>query len=296
MSDKRKLHAAAPDPQSPAVTKRPLLTYLRGRLASFTPTERLIAERVLADPEHVIMHSIVEFREAIGVSNGSVVGFCRSLDLKGFGEFKITLARELAQAALPEPTLSDASLFESVFDLHRRSLADTLRANTNAAFEQTAAALHSAREVQFFAMGFSWPIAYTASLKLMVIGRPAFAQADAHMQLIAATQLKAGDVAFGISCSGMTHETVRCLEVARARGATTISLTNTMGSAITKHSDMSLYATPGDVKYFKAPLASRVTQLAVIDALFVWLATADKAKAADRLQASADELLRRQQR
>lgn len=63
--------------------------------------------------------------------------------------------------------------------------------------------------------------------------------------------MKAGDVAFGISCSGATRETVQCLEVARAKGATTICLTNAMKSPITSCSDL-LYATPSEINYFQA--------------------------------------------
>jgi RpiR family transcriptional regulator, carbohydrate utilization regulator len=51
-----------------------------------------------------------------------------------------------------------------------------------------------------------------------------------------------------------------------------------------------LFATPSEIKYFQAPLASRVTQLAVIDALFVTLALQNKNRTAARLQQSAEAL------
>jgi DNA-binding MurR/RpiR family transcriptional regulator len=113
------------------------------------------------------------------------------------------------------------------------------------------------------------------------------------MQLITATQLQPGDVAFGISCSGTTPETVQCMEVAKSRGATTVCLTNAMKSAITLNCDICLYAAPSEINYFQAPLASRVTQLAVIDALFVTLALKHKNKTGLRLQESREELRKR---
>jgi DNA-binding MurR/RpiR family transcriptional regulator len=66
-----------------------------------------------------------------------------------------------------------------------------------------------------------------------------------------------------------------------------------MKSLITSCSDLCLYATPSEIKYFQAPLASRITQLAVIDALFVSLALKNKNRTAARLQQSAEELLKR---
>jgi DNA-binding MurR/RpiR family transcriptional regulator len=69
-----------------------------------------------------------------------------------------------------------------------------------------------------------------------------------------------------------------------------------MNSPITTHSELCLYATPSEIKYFQAPLAARITQLAVLDALFVSLALKHKNRTARRLQQSGEELLKRRVR
>jgi DNA-binding MurR/RpiR family transcriptional regulator len=273
--------------------KRPLLVYLQAIQASLNPTERLIAEYVLADPERVISSSIAEMREGSGASVGSIVGFSRRLGLKGFANLKIALARELAQGGLSVAEVQQTgSVFEKVFHFHAQSLMETLQINPSETLERAAQAIEKARRIELFSIGISYPVAYTAFCKFHLIGLPASTEFDSHMQLIAATQLRKSDVAFGISCSGTTRETVHCLEVAQAKGATTICLTNAMKSPITGFADIALYATPSEVKYFQAPLASRVTQLAVIDALFVFLAQKNKNRTAARLQQSAEELLK----
>jgi len=263
-------------------------------LASLNPTDRQIADCVLADPERVVGSSIAAVKDACGVSVGSIVGFCRRLGLTGFAEFKLALARDLAQTGLPAGELQpDGSPLEKVFHFHAKSLAETLKVNNEATFERVAQVLEKARRIEIFAVGLSYPVAYTAACKFMLIGLSAAAQFDSHIQLINATQLKAGDVAFGISCSGSTRETVQCLQVAQSKGATTICLTNALKSPITTYSDLALYATPSEIKYFQAPLASRITQLAVIDALFVSLALQHKNRTAAQLQKSGEELLKR---
>lgn len=279
----------------PAVgSRRPLLVYLQGVLASLKPTERLIAECVLADPERIVTSSIAEIGQIAEASVGSIVGFCRRLGLKGFGDLKIALARELAQSGmLAEESAQNGSLFEKVFQFHAQSLVETSKANPPEVFERAVQLLRKARRIEFFSIGLSYPVAHTAYAKFLLIGLDATAQFDSHIQLIAATRLDAGDIAFGISCSGATRETVQCLEVARSKGATTICLTNAIQSPITECSDLCLYATPSEIKYFQAPLASRVTQLAVIDALFVSLALKQKNLTAARLQQSGEELLKR---
>jgi RpiR family transcriptional regulator, carbohydrate utilization regulator len=275
-------------------SKRPVLLYLQGILASLNPTERLIADCVLADPEKVITSSIADIKQASGASVGSIVAFCRRLGLKGFADFKIALARDLAQSGLPAgDNKQKGSLFEKVFEFQAQSLAETLKINPEATLQRIAAALEKAHKIELFSIGLSYPVAYTAYCKFQLIALPASAQFDAHIQLIAAAQLKSGDVAFGISASGSTRETVQCLEVAKAKGATTVCITNAMKSPITTHSDLCLYATPSEIKYFQAPLASRITQLALIDALFVSLALKHKNRTAGLLQRSAEVLLER---
>ncbi|MFN7996684.1 MAG: MurR/RpiR family transcriptional regulator [Bryobacteraceae bacterium] len=273
--------------------KRPLMVYLQGVLASLNPTERLIADYVLSDPERVLSSSIAEIREGSGASVGSIVGFCRRLGLKGFADFKIAVARELAQGGLSAAeSARGASVFERVFQCHSQSLMETCQINSEENLKRAAHAIEKARRIQLFSIGISFPVAYTAYCKFHLIGLPAYTEFDSHMQLIAATQLRKGDVSFGISCSGNTRETVQCMEVAQSKGATTICLTNAMKSAITRFAEIALYATPSEIKYFQAPLASRVTQLAVIDALFVYLAQKNKNRTAAQLRQSAEELLK----
>lgn len=274
--------------------RRPLLPYIRGLLPSLNPTERLIGESVIADPEKVITSAVAELSQTCGASVGAIINFCQKLGMKGFAEFRIALARDLAQAGLPAGQAQHrGSALARVIQEHAQSLQETLQINSQDTFEKVAQALEKARRIEFFSIGLSCPVAYTASCKLLLLGLSTAAHTDSHIQLIGATQLKAGDVAFGISLSGTTQETVQCLKVARAKGATTVCLTNAMKSPITTHSDFALYGTPSEVMYFQAPLASRITQLAVIDALFVSLALKHKNRTAGRLQQSAEELLKR---
>lgn len=278
----------------PKEPRRPLLAYLKGLLPSLSPAERLIADCVLSDPEKIIGSSIADVKERSGASVGSIVTFCRSLGLKGFADFRIALARDLAQSGMSAgDTAQNGSTFERAFYVHAQCLAETLRINPSATIDHVVQALGRARRIEFFSIGLSYPVAYTACSKFVLLGMPAAIQCDSHMQLIAATQLKTGDVAFGVSCSGSTRETVQCLQEAKKNGATTITLTNTMKSPITHHSHLCLFATPSEIMYFQAPLASRITQLAVIDALFVSLALKNKNKTSNQLQHSAEVLLER---
>jgi RpiR family transcriptional regulator, carbohydrate utilization regulator len=275
-------------------SKRPILVYLQAILPSLNPVERLIALYVLDDPEKILSSSIAELRRGSGASVGSIIGFCRSLGVRGFVDFKITLARELSQGGLSAAQKGgreSGSIFQDVFEFQSRNLRETLQLNSAGDLEKVSRALELARRIDFFSIGMSYPVAYTACAKLKLIGLRASVECDSHLQMVSATQLRKGDVAFGISCSGSTIETVRCLEIARQGGATTLCLTNCMKSPITAQADLVLYATPSEVKYFQAPLASRITQLALVDALFVSIALRRKNRTLAQLQSAGIKLL-----
>src|ERR1700722_11144750 len=131
--------------------KRPVLLYLQAILGSLNPTERLIADCVLADPERVITSSIADINQASGASVGSIVGFCRHLGLKGFADFKIALARDLAQSGLSAGDApGNGSLFEKVIHFQAQSLVETLQINSKTTFERVAQAIEKAQRIEFF--------------------------------------------------------------------------------------------------------------------------------------------------
>ena len=277
-------------------TGRPLLVQLQARLPALKGAERLIAESVLKDPERLLSRSIAEFSRGAGASVGSIVAFCRRLGTRGFADFKIALAGELAQAgfsgdAKPGADPEHGSLFERVFEFHVRSLRETVQLNAAERLDEVARLLAMASRIEFFSIGMSYPVAYTACAKFRLIGLPASTESDSHLQLIRATQLRKGDVAFAISCSGSTIETVRCLQIARTRGARTVCLTNCVNSPLTRQADLTLFAAPSEIKYLQAPLAARITQLAMVDSLFVSLALRNRKRTLSRLRNASVELL-----
>ena len=256
-----------------------------------------IAQALLNDPEAFISHSVSELAELSGVSTGSVVLFCKSLGLPGLPALKISLARELAQAVLPSPHSSGARaaapILQRVFSEHIRSLRETLKLNSTDTLNEAARTLAQGRRIVLFSIGLSYPVAYSLYARLRFIGLPAFVEFDSHLQLAAAAEMRPSEVAVGVSVAGTTMETVECLRLAKARGARTICITNSIGSPLAEAADLRLYAAPSEVEYFQAPLASRVTQLALADALLVILGLRRKRSALAHLEQAEAHLLKR---
>jgi len=255
--------------RNPKVALMPLI---QGMLPSLKRAQRRIAEAVLDDSEQFISHSISELAADYGVSSGSIVIFCKSLGLRGFPALKIALARELSEPVLlsgekGQPQAGLPSVLQQVFERHVESLRQTFKLNTPDSFNSAVKCLLKARRIVLFSIGLSYPVAYSLYGRLRLIGLPDFIEFDCHLQVAAAAEMNRGDVGLAVSVSGSTRETVECLRLAKERGATTICITNSIGSLLAQTTDIPLYAAPSAVKYFQAPLASRVTQLVLADVL-----------------------------
>jgi RpiR family carbohydrate utilization transcriptional regulator len=294
---RRRTPQSAKGPSKPSHPQA-LIPFLQGLLPTLKRARRRIAEAIIRDPEDFIAHSIAELAAGARVSPGSIVMFCQSLGLKGLPALKMALARELSEPLFVsrDPIRnqdSDATTLQKVFDEHIRALQETLRINSAETLRNAVRALSQARRISLFATGLSYPVAYSLCARLRLIGFPAHAEYDSHLQLAAAADMRSGEVAIGISVAGNTRETVECLRLARSRGARTICITNSIDSLLAQAADIRLYGAPSEVKYFQAPLASRVTQLAIADALLVELGIRYKRQALAHLRRAEEHLLQR---
>ena len=88
-----------------------LVSRLESSLASFGPAERRVAEVALADLGFVAEANIADIAARAGVSEPTVVRFCRRLGCAGVRDFKLKLAQNLAvglQYLRPDTTLEAA--------------------------------------------------------------------------------------------------------------------------------------------------------------------------------------------
>ena len=91
------------------------------------------------------------------------------------------------------------------------------------------------------------------------------------MQAIAASHLKPGDLAVGVSHSGSSKDIVDAMKIAKTRGAATIALTNIGKSPIMKTADITLETSSDETQHSILALNSRIAQLAIIDALYDYI-------------------------
>ena len=75
-----------------------LLQHIAQSIESLRKSEVKVAEYVLSDPAAVMHSSMSEVSAAVGVSEPTIVRFCRAVGCLGFQDLKLKLAQSLLQA------------------------------------------------------------------------------------------------------------------------------------------------------------------------------------------------------
>lgn len=233
-------------------------------------SEKKVADWLFSHSGEVLPYSITDLASKCESSEATIVRFSKRLGCRGYQDLKLTLAKEHEKKVVaPVITKEDDcfSIFEKVCNDAYMSLERTKKTLSAENMSRAMEVISGARRVVLIGLGTSAQVAEDASNKLLRAGCNSSAYADTHMQAIAVSQLKAGDVVIGISQSGSSKDIVESMKVARARGATTISITSKERSPIARQSDILLLTDTEETKHSTLGLNSHISRLILIDAL-----------------------------
>lgn len=265
-----------------------LLLQIRESLNRFSAAERKVAEAVLAQPRTTISASISELSRQAGVSEPTVVRFCRRIECDGFQDFKVQLAQSLAADVSYldmdiRPDDNAAAYKQKVFDSVINSLITVRNQLDNTVLERSVEALAGARKIEFYGFVASGAVAIDAQNKFFHFAVPCVAYTDLHMQLMSAAALGPQDVVVAISHTGRTKELIESVKVARQSGATVIGITADDSPLARLCSLVIAVEVPENTDLYM-PTISRIAHLLVIDVLAVGVALRGGVDAAKRLQ------------
>lgn len=236
--------------------------------------EKKVADWILNHPNELLPLSIVELAEKSESSEATIVRFSKRLGFSGYQELKISLAQETKTNIVNVHMTKEDTAFEiygKVCDDIYYSLECTKKVLNSEMLQKTAETIMSANRIIVMGLGNSASVAMDMSHKLLRIGYSAYAYTDNHMQVIAASHLKEGDIAIGISHSGSSKDIIEAMQMAKDNGAVTICITNKGKSTIQKYSDYVLYTDSEETKYNILALTSRIAQLSIVDALYYYI-------------------------
>lgn len=258
------------------------LTSIQARLDEFSTAERKVAEFVLANAAEVATSTIVDTAANVGVSEATVVRFCKSLGYKGYLDFRFALTQMLAdpmQSLHAEiapgdgiDTIAERTIYSGI-----AALRDTLEIIDTAQIKQAVEATKRANHVMIVGVGTSTPFALDLHNKLFRLGISCEALNDPYIILMKLALLGPDDVVIALSHSGASADPVDALRQAQQRNITTIAITGTVPSPITQYSDVILQYGARETRL--EPVIARIAQLAISDVFYMVLAMQDVIRA-----------------
>lgn len=277
-----------------------LLFKIESNMDQFSPAEKKVAMYIMENAEIVPNLTTKEVSTNAGASEASVVRFCKSIGIGSFKAFKIALVRELTIA---DYNINDFSvmntedgpydLFNKVTYVNKAAIEASVTAIDKRELEKAAELIVNANKIIFYGVGGSATPAMDGAYKFTRLGFTAMMLSDFHMMLPLVTNLKEGDIFVAISTSGRTKDVLEMAQYAKRQGATVIGITKLdQSSPLYKEADIRLCMPDVEQDHRIASIASRMTQLNMIDALYVITFNRIGNKVLDQFMETREEALR----
>lgn len=249
---------------------------IRSMIPELSKSEASVAEYVAEHCDEVINLSVSALADCCGVSEPTVIRACRTLGFSGYQALKIALiqsANAPVSCSGEEVTADDNmdAAMRKVFAAANDAVTMTRESLDVSSLEKAAEALLKARRIYIFGVGGSAAVASDVQHKLLRLGLEAVAFADLNLQAFAAAYAGKDDVIFAISHSGSSKAVVDNTVLAKANGATVISLSSLGKSPLTEIADISLYTAANETRYRIVAISSRIAELTITDTLYSYM-------------------------
>lgn len=240
-------------------------------LSSLNQSERKVARIVLDFPNEIVNFSISQTAARAGVSGTTVNRLCKKLNLDGYPDLKIQIAKKLGSGiqyvssavALGD---SDEAYPPKIFDSSIEQLMIARNSLPLSEIADTVEILQRATRIFFIGYGTSAAVASDAEHRFFRFGVPVVAILD---PLVADMQAAGSDkdtVFVYISNTGRTKLLVGNSKIAKKSEAKIVGLTK-RGSALAKVCDIVLDTEATEDTEVYMPMTSRLIHLVLLDVL-----------------------------
>ena len=252
------------------------LVKMRTAYNQFTKAEKKVADYILQNPRDVLFMSITDLAEACQVGDTSVFRFCKSMELKGYQEFKMVLSLSLNENDKGSSRFSgNISLDDTFQELAQKVLNTNIHALTEthslldeSVFNQAIDCLHEAKKVYFVGVGASVLTALKAANKFLRIEPKVYCIQDSHMQAMVASMMSPEEVAVVFSYSGATKDTIHVAQLAKQAGAKVICITRFSKSPLTSYADLTILSGANEGPLQGGSTSGEISQLFLIDLMY----------------------------
>jgi DNA-binding MurR/RpiR family transcriptional regulator len=270
---------------------------IKSMMQYLSKSEMMIADFIMdlhADPRTLTSSLLAE---QLNVAQSTVIRFTQKLGYPSFREFLVDLNAEYSrEIPFEEEVVAD----ENTEDTNLRMLAQyydvlniTNRYNPAEYYDKAVALIRKARKIVLFGVGNSSIFCEYLGNQLTKLGFLASSYRDTHTFLVGCSMMEKEDLLILVSESGETKEILDAVAVAKHNGVPILAITGKAKSHLQQAADACLTTIVFETDTRLNLLTVRVSQMLVIDLLYINLFKSDFKVHFDKVQ-SSDELLRKQ--
>lgn len=253
------------------------LIKIKEGMASFTKSEKKIAQYILENSDEVIIESTQQLAKKIGTSAATLVRFAKTLSYNGFPELKIDLAKGMSNQEedliqVLKPTDSVQSLVTKTIQHKLINLEKLLQLTHINQIEKAANLIQQANRIYLVGVGASGLVCRDLFHKFVRIGKDAQYSSDVHVGIAQLNGINDKDVLIAVSYSGETHETILACTLAKKRGAKIIGISQIGKTPLSKLVDVHCFIPRCEDTLRIGAIESRDASLCIGDLLYLCIA------------------------
>lgn len=251
------------------------LTELRAKYPVLSKSEKKVADTILNEFDQVLKMTLADLGDRSGVSDATVVRFCRSMGFRSFLELKLSLSQSISNSStlIHDNIAEDDSPFsiaKKVFQSSIQAINDTQYTLKAESFEKALNLIANAKRVLIIGVGTSGPMAHEFCNRLFRLRIDCEVETESILQIMKAALLTKDDLLIAISQTGESDNPLKTAREAKSHNCPVIVITGNGASPLAKQGNVVLLSVSHETR--TETIASRIAQHALIQAIYVALA------------------------
>jgi len=220
-------------------------------------SEKALLEYLFVLKEGLRKYTIRDIAADNFTSPNTIVRLCKKLGFSGYVEFRESYCNAISWE---KSMIKLTSLDEQLVKTKQLMNHDILNA--------VISKIDKADKIAIFAVGMSRPIGEDLYLKLISIGKNCHFFGAPHFMHLNAKNLNENDLVFSISASGVTDTPLHATVIARAAGATTVSITGFSNNPLSEITHYQLYGMIREIYIDGMDVSGRLSFNYIVDYIF----------------------------
>lgn len=248
--------------------------------------EKKVADFILENPEKAVNANVSELANYSGVSDATVIRFCKHIGYEGYYELRIMLSRELGRKQVSDGNMENikTDTVGGLFQAFSSGITAIGKNLEQGKLLECANLIKASRQVHIVAAGNTSPLAMYMGFRLGRLGVKSTHSMIPEYFMNYVNLADAEDIVIAVSRSGESKQVVRALELAKEKTLKIIAITGFEYSPVSKLADYLLLSNISGQSFDYSKGYSRLYETVVIDALLHFVTNEEKiiANSADK--------------